>query len=223
MCMFCIDGDNVVRNIKFVLSAPPHSPLVADSTGQHSPLVSISTPQHSPLVANSTSPHSPLVSISTPQHSPPVEGCLKDGVVNKEILTTINNHPIYRNFVKNLPYNPKLKPLLKVKRKAGILSEVLFWQQVHKGKFHNIDFDRQRIIGNYIVDFYVKALGLVVEIDGSSHNNKKDYDAQRQLFLENLGLKVYRITDTDMKKKCRSINDRIGEIYYRTVQYRRCG
>ncbi len=201
MCMFCIDGDNVVRNIKFVLSAPPHSPLVADSTGQHSP----------------------LVSISTPQHSPPVEGCLKDGVVNKEILTTINNHPIYRNFVKNLPYNPKLKPLLKVKRKAGILSEVLFWQQVHKGKFHNIDFDRQRIIGNYIVDFYVKALGLVVEIDGSSHNNKKDYDAQRQLFLENLGLKVYRITDTDMKKKCRSINDRIGEIYYRTVQYRRCG
>ena len=136
-----------------------------------------------------------------------MEGCLQDGVVNKEtvleqmeIVTIINNQPIYRNFVQNLPYNPKLKPLLKDKRKAGILSEVIFWKQVHKGIFHSIDFDRQRIIGNYIVDFYVKALGLAIEIDGSSHDNKQDYDAKRQLFLENLGLRVYRITDADMKQ-----------------------
>ena len=39
-------------------------------------------------------------------------------------------------------------------RKAGVLSEVIFWLQVHKGMFWKIDFDRQRIIGNYIVDFY---------------------------------------------------------------------
>ncbi len=146
-----------------------------------------------------------------PQYSPLLEGCLQDGVVNretvkqsdavnKEILATINNQPIYRNFVDNLPYNPKLKPLLKDKRKAGILSEVLFWQQVHKRKFYNIDFDRQRIIGNYIVDFYVKPLGLVIEIDGSSHDNKQDYDRKRQQFLESFGLKVYRITDSDIKK-----------------------
>ena len=151
--------------------------------------------------------------------SPPLEGCLKGGVVNsttpinyflpppieekphcETILTTINNQPIYRNFIDVLPYNPKLKPLLKDKRKEGILSEVIFWQQVHKRKFHNIDFDRQRIVGNYIVDFYVKTLGLVIEIDGSSHDNKQDYDKARQLYLENLGLKVYRITDTDIKK-----------------------
>ncbi len=139
--------------------------------------------------------------------SPLLEGCPQDGVVNneiipqgKEILTTINGYSIYRNFVYSLPYNPILKPLLKDKRKAGILSEVLFWQQVHKRKFHAIDFDRQRIIGNYIVDFYVKTLGLVIEIDGSSHDNKQDCDKERQQFLENLGLKVYRITDIDMKK-----------------------
>ncbi|MBP1163359.1 very-short-patch-repair endonuclease [Chryseobacterium sp. PvR013] len=40
-------------------------------------------------------------------------------------------------------------------------------------KFHTIDFDRQRIIGNYIVDFYVKTLGLIIEIDGSSHDEKE--------------------------------------------------
>lgn len=105
-----------------------------------------------------------------------------------------------RNFVHNLPYNPKLKLLAREKRKAGILPEVLFWQQVHKKKFYAIDFDRQRIIGNYIVDFYVKALGLVVEIDGSSHDNKEKYDAKRQLFLENLGLKVFRLSNQVVKK-----------------------
>src|ERR1035437_245081 len=142
-------------------------------------------------------------------NSPPLEGCPKGGVVNslgivnspnpKNIVTYINHIPIKRNFVENLPHNPALKQLVKDKRKAGILSEVLFWQQVHQGKFHKIDFDRQRIIGNYIVDFYVKTLGLIVEIDGDSHYDKIEYDARRQQYLESLGLRVYRISDADVK------------------------
>ena len=137
------------------------------------------------------------------KNSPPVEGCLKGGVVDNEQQKhkiQINEIPIKRNFVEGLPHNSKLKQLAKGKRKAGILSEVLFWQQVHKGLFHKIDFDRQRIIGNYIVDFYVKTLGLIIEIDGSSHDDKVEYDKKRQDYLESLGLKVYRITDIDVKK-----------------------
>lgn len=118
-------------------------------------------------------------------------------VVNQEviILAYINGTPIIRNFVDNLPYESRLRQLAKDKRKAGILPEVLFWKQVHKGVFHNIDFDRQRIIGNYIVDFYVKGLGLIIEIDGSSHDQKQVYDAKRQAYLESHGLKMYRITN----------------------------
>jgi hypothetical protein len=55
----------------------------------------------------------------------------------KEILTIINGVPVRRNFVENLPYNPKLKPLLNEKRKAGILSEVIFWKQVRAKYFIN--------------------------------------------------------------------------------------
>ena len=117
----------------------------------------------------------------------------------KQILTQIEGIIIYRNFVKNLPYNSSLIPLTKDKRKLGILSEVLFWQQVRNKNFHQIDFDRQRIIGNYIVDFYVKTLGLVVEIDVESHDIKQKYDLKRTNFLENLGLKVFRISDWDVK------------------------
>ncbi len=84
-------------------------------------------------------------------------------------------------------------------RKAGVLSEVLFWKQVRNNTFWSLDFDRQRGIGSFIVDFYVKSLGLVIEIDGSSHDGKEDYDENRQIFLENLGLKVHRITDSRVK------------------------
>lgn len=116
-----------------------------------------------------------------------------------QIQSHINNIPIYRNFVENLPYNVALKNLLPKKRQARVLSEVLFWQKVRARKFHNIDFDRQRIIGNYIVDFYVKTLGLVVEIDGSSHDHYEVYNEIRQDFLESLGLKVFPISDFDVK------------------------
>ena len=79
------------------------------------------------------------------------------------------------------------------------MSEVIFWKQVRNKEFHQIDFDRQKIIGNYIGDFYIKSLGVVIEIDGSSHNDKEDYDNKRQLFLESLDLVFYRISDYRIK------------------------
>ncbi len=132
-----------------------------------------------------------------------------------QILTTINGIDIKRNFVEHLPYNPKLKLLAREKRKAGILSEVLFWKQVRAKEFHKIDFDRQRIIGNYIVDFYVKALGLIVEIDGISHENKIEYDAARQLYLESLGLKIFRITDGEVKTDIVSVMEQLEKFIIR--------
>ncbi|RQO35493.1 DNA methylase [Chryseobacterium sp. KBW03] len=117
----------------------------------------------------------------------------------KEILTNINGIPIRRNFVENLPYNPYLKVLLKEKRKARILGEVIFWKKVRTKKFHEIDFDRQRIIGNYIVDFYVKTLGLIIEIDDSSHDEKQVYDGIREEYPESLGLLIFRIADFDVR------------------------
>ncbi|MFN0256023.1 endonuclease domain-containing protein [Pedobacter ureilyticus] len=100
----------------------------------------------------------------------------------------------------NLPYNPKLKERAKALRYAENLPEVLFWIQVTKNQFHGLDFDRQRVIGNYIVDFYVRQLSLVIEIDGASHDFDGDYDERREQYLISLGLKVYRITVVDVLK-----------------------
>jgi len=55
---------------------------------------------------------------------------------------------------KSLPYNPALKDKAKALRKAGILHEALLWLELKADKLNGLDFDRQKIIGNYIVDFY---------------------------------------------------------------------
>jgi len=97
-----------------------------------------------------------------------------------------------------LPYNPKLKERAKELRKAGNLSEVLFWNQVKNKQFKGYDFDRQKIVGNYIVDFYCSNCNVVVEIDGSSHDDKVEYDSERDAYLESLGLTVIHIPVADV-------------------------
>ena len=113
-------------------------------------------------------------------------------------MTIINDIKIKDHYVFNLPENEDLSAFARKNRKAGNLAEVIFWMQVHRKMFYGLDFDRQKVIGNYIVDFYVKRLGLVVEIDGGSHNEKTEYDFQRDQYLESLGLKVFHTTDFDV-------------------------
>ena len=112
----------------------------------------------------------------------------------------IENTFIRTKSTKNLPKNKDLINFSKENRKAGILAEVLFWQQVHKGKFYGINFNRQKIIGNYIVDFYVPSLSLVIEIDGWSHNYKEEYDLKRENYLKSFGLKIFKISDIEVKR-----------------------
>ena len=112
----------------------------------------------------------------------------KDGVVK-------NNSKL-----NDLPYNPALKERARELRKAGNLSEVLLWNAVKNKQLEDLDFDRQRVIGNYIVDFYCHEYALVVEIDGSSHDDKQEYDAGRDAYLKGLGLNVLHVQDIEVKK-----------------------
>ena len=135
----------------------------------------------------------------------------------QETPIIIHNTKIKKYIMTNLPYNAVLKSRARALRKAGNLSEVIFWKQVRAGEFHNIDFDRQRVIGNYIVDFYVKSLGLVIEIDGESHNDKEEYDEKREGFLISLGLKVFKISTTqihyDLDNVMKNLENYIIENY----------
>lgn len=62
-------------------------------------------------------------------------------------------------------------------------------------------WNRQRIIDNYIVDFFCRRAKLVVELDGGQHYDESgliEYDKIRTEYLEALGLKVLRFTNSEI-------------------------
>lgn len=65
----------------------------------------------------------------------------------------IKENQLKTNYILNFPYTYALKDRAKALRKAGNFAEVVFWKQVRNKEFWKLDFDRQRVIGNYIVDF----------------------------------------------------------------------
>ena len=103
---------------------------------------------------------------------------------------------------KIIPYNPRLKELARKLRKEMTFSEILLWQELKGGQLMAYDFDRQRPIDEYILDFYCKDLMLAIEVDGDSHTQGEiaDNDIVRQEKLESLGVNVLRFDDLDVKK-----------------------
>lgn len=98
---------------------------------------------------------------------------------------------------KILPYNPKLKAFAKKLRENMTPGEVKVWALI-KGNALGVDFDRQRPIDEFIVDFYCKDLMLAVEIDGASHDNRFEADQSRQERLESLGITFIRFEEEEV-------------------------
>jgi very-short-patch-repair endonuclease len=118
---------------------------------------------------------------------------------------------------KIIPYNPNLKALAKKLRQNMTLSEVLLWNELSGKKMHGFDFDRQRPIDNFIVDFYCKELNLAIEIDGNSHDYKYEEDLKRQKKLETLGVHFLRFMDMDIKK---DMNNVLREIEHWVLEHK---
>jgi len=108
---------------------------------------------------------------------------------------------------KIIPYNPRLVSLAKALRKNMTLSEVLLWDVLKQKKMLGYDFDRQKPIDEYIVDFYCKDLMLAIEIDGDSHDSEEAYDkdVKRQKRLEHLGVRFLRFDDLEVKKDMNNV------------------
>ena len=95
---------------------------------------------------------------------------------------------------KIIPYNPKSKELAKQLRQNMTFSEVKLWNELKNGQMMGYDFDRQRPIGNYIVDFFCKDLQLAIEVDGITHLDEKVIlkDFIRQDEIESYGVNFLR-------------------------------
>ncbi len=110
-----------------------------------------------------------------------------------------------------LQYNKNNIPLAKSLRKNMTPQERKLWYKFLKD--HKLRFQRQKSIGNYIVDFYCAKARLVIELDGGGHyeDEQIEKDKLRTLELNKLNLNVLRFTNTDIDRRfndvCTYINN----------------
>ena len=67
--------------------------------------------------------------------------------------------------------------------------------------------NRQKVIGNYIVDFYIATSKIVIELDGSQHYEGQGVikDQKRDEYFNSLGITVLRYSNLDVDKNFRGV------------------
>ena len=112
---------------------------------------------------------------------------------------------------KIIPYNPNLKELARKLRNDSTFTEIMMWNYLKGEQMRGYDFDRQKPIDNFIVDFYCKDLRLAIEIDGESHYGNLERDIKKDRRLNELGVTVLRFDDMDVRYQLDEVLEKIGK------------
>ena len=70
-------------------------------------------------------------------------------------------------------------------------------------------FTRQKIIGHYIVDFYCHEKKIVIEIDGTCHDDRVEYDKERDEYMQAQDLKIIRIKASEIMSDINKVMERL--------------
>lgn len=105
--------------------------------------------------------------------------------------------------------NNKLTAASQKLRRSMTKEENLLWYNFLKQ--YPLQFRRQYVIGNYIVDFYCHKVKLAIELDGSQHYEQKgiEYDQQRTQYLQDQGVQVLRFTNLEVLQQFRLVCETI--------------
>ena len=92
-------------------------------------------------------------------------------------------------------------------------AEQLLWSRIRRKQLKSRQFYRQKIIGNYITDFYCPKSKLIIEIeiDGGQHysEQEKKKDKIRYDYISKIGLKVLRFSDNEIFKNLEDVIEKI--------------
>ena len=116
----------------------------------------------------------------------------------------------------SLPRNSDLLPHARRLRKEMTKEERHLWYDFLKD--YPVKIYRQKIVGNYILDFYCEKAKLAIELDGSRHYEDagQEYDKKRTLYLNELGIEVFRVSNLDVNRNfrgvCEAIHLKIGAL-----------
>src|ERR1700741_3025081 len=79
-------------------------------------------------------------------------------------------------------------------------AEVLLWLRLKGRQFLRCKFRRQFSVGAFVIDFYSPEIKLGIELDGDTHYQEgaREYDHERQTFIESFGIKIIRFLNDDI-------------------------
>ena len=105
----------------------------------------------------------------------------------------------------NQTYNSKLSANARSLRRNMTKEERHLWYDFLKGL--PVMVHRQKVLGGYIVDFYIAEAKLVIELDGSQHYAPAGMaaDKPRDAYLHSLGLTVLRYSNADVNQRFQSV------------------
>ena len=118
-----------------------------------------------------------------------------------------------------MPYQSKNIPLArKLRKEMTPVERKLRYCFLTKNP---IRFQRQKAIGNYIIDFYCASAKLAIELDGRGHYTPESMkkDDERTTMLQSHGIEVIRFCNLDIDKHfyevCTVIDDAVKRRYRR--------
>ncbi len=96
-------------------------------------------------------------------------------------------------------------------RKNMTLAEKVLWDKLKNKSVFPYKFRRQHPLNKYIVDFYCHRLRLAIEVDGSVHEipENKEYDANRTIEINELGITVLRFSNEEVIHATQKVLDEI--------------
>ena len=115
-------------------------------------------------------------------------------------------------------HNKNLVSNAKQLRKEMTKEERHLWYDFLKE--YPVKFLRQKVLGNYIVDFYCAKAKLVIELDGSQHfeDENIEKDKQRTEFLESYGITVIRIPNNEVNNNFRGVCEYIDNEVKKRIE-----
>lgn len=91
-------------------------------------------------------------------------------------------------------------------------AEQALWQKLKSAQLAELKFSRQIPIGGYIVDFVCRSHKLIIELDGSQHQDQTAYDDHRTVTLDALGYRVIRFWNGDVFGNMPGVLEAILEV-----------
>jgi len=106
-----------------------------------------------------------------------------------------------------LTYNKDIKQLSRNLRSAMTDAEMMLWARLRGKQLKGLQFYRQKIIGNYITDFYCPKSRLVIEVNSGQHYDieGRKHDRKRDEYMEKAGITVLRFSNSDVLENIEAV------------------